>query len=277
MWKGLWSGFLRRWLGKGMRPPFDIWYRLGRLTARVFLPTFGSVEVVGQGRVPEGGPLIVAANHQSYADAPLLVYAISRPLFFLAKQGLFKGWGASFAMRMWHAYPVREDGQASDSLRWAKHILSGDRALLVFPEGKRNPGSLGEGVDGLTYLALRSGAPILPVAITGTERAPTLWRIPFHFQRLRVAIGEPFCLPAVEGRVDRRELRAMTARIMTRIAELLPPAYRGCYAESVGVDAEPDAPLEPKEPLVSENGHSPIAGTPPDRREPSATSHTSPG
>ncbi len=246
-------------------PPFDLWYRLGRTTARVFLPTFGRVEVVGRARVPEHGPLIVAANHQSFADPPLMVYAISRPLFFLAKRGLFKGPVVSSALRMWHAYPVNEDGQASDSLRWARTILSRDRALLVFPEGKRNPGAMGEGNDGLTYLALRSGAPILPVGITGTEKAPTLLRIPFHFQRLKVVIGEAFHLPAVEGRVDRAELREMTLRIMTSIAELLPPDYRGCYAEKM--DAAANAPAED-----GEAGRAPLSGGAAGYGEPSVAS-----
>lgn len=216
--------------------PFDIWYRLGRVAARIFLPTFGSVEVVGRSRVPQDGPLIVAANHQSFSDPPLLVYAISRPLFFLAKRGLFTGPLVSLALRMWHAYPVKEDGKAPDSLRWAQQTLSAGRALLVFPEGKRNPGALGEASDGLTYLALRSGAPILPVGITGTEKAPTLLRIPFHFQRLKVVMGEPFHLPTVTGRVDRAQLRETTRLIMTRIAELLPPEYRGFYADCVRAD-----------------------------------------
>ncbi len=220
-------------------PQLDIWYRTGRLLARIFLPTFGSVEVVGREHVPLSGPLIVAANHQSYADPPVLVYAISRPMFFLAKGGLFVGPLVSYVLRMWHAYPVKQNGQAADSLRWAKEILSQDRALLVFPEGKRNPGALGEGVDGLTYVALRSGAPILPVGITGTEQVASMARIPFHFKRLKVVIGEPFTLPVVEGRVDRLELREMTHRIMDRIAELLPPDYRGYYAERRAGSAGP--------------------------------------
>ena len=218
-------------------PRLDIWYRAGRLLTRIFLPTFGSVEVVGRGHVPLEGPLIVAANHQSYADPPVLVYAISRPMFFLAKRGLFVGPLVSYVFRMWHAYPVKQNGEAADSLRWAREILARDRALLVFPEGKRNPGGLGEGVDGLTYVALRSGAPILPVGITGTEKVASMARIPFHFKRLKVVIGEPFTLPVVEGRIDRLELREMTHRIMGRIAELLPPDYRGFYAEQSAASA----------------------------------------
>ncbi len=220
-------------------PQLDIWYRTGRLLARIFLPTFGSVEVVGRDRVPLEGPLIIAANHQSYADPPVLVYAISRPMFFLAKRGLFVGPLISYVLRMWHAYPVKQNGEAADSLRWAREILSRDRALLIFPEGKRNPGALREGIDGLTYVALRSGAPILPVGITGTEKVASMARIPFHFKRLKVVIGEPFTLPMVEGRVDRLELRDMTHRIMDRIAELLPPDYRGFYAERRAASAGP--------------------------------------
>lgn len=229
-------------------PPFDLWYRFGRALARIFLPTFGSVEVVGKSRIPHDGPLIVAANHQSLLDPPLLVYAISRPLFFLAKSGLFMAPGVTCALKMWHAYPVNEDGVAADSLRWARKTLDRGRALLVFPEGKRNPGALGDGIDGLTYVALRSGAPILPVGIVGTEKSPALLRIPFHFQRLKVVIGEPFHLPKVEGRVDRDELTRLTRHVMERIAGLLPPEYRGVYDSPAAGDApaEPDLDAEPE-------------------------------
>ncbi len=213
--------------------PFDCWYRLGQVLARIFIPTFGSIRVTGREHVPRTGPLIIVANHQSNADPPVMVYAIPRAVFFMAKRSLFWGPVISYLLRSVHVYPVDRDGRDMDALRWAQRTLDSGKALLVFPEGTRSPGALRKATDGLAYLALSSGAPILPVAMTGTERIRGMFRIAFHFQRLRVTVGEPFTLSRGEGRLDRAQLQAATGEVMKRIAELLPPEYRGAYAGSV--------------------------------------------
>ena len=212
--------------GRGL----DFWYRLGRVLARIFIPTFGSIEVVGRENVPPYGPLIVAPNHQSNADPSVLVYAIGRPLWWMAKRELFSNPLNAYFMRAVHVHPIDRDGRDLEALGWAQETLAADRALVLFPEGTRSPGALSEGTDGATYIALRSGAPILPVAITGTERIRGMAKIAFHFQRLRVVIGEPFTLPVVEGRLEREVLHSLTDQVMERIAALLPPEYRGAYA-----------------------------------------------
>ena len=220
--------------------PFDCWYRLGRLLSRVFIPTFGSIRVTGREHVPQGGPLIIVANHQSNADPPVVVYAIPRPVYFMAKRSLFRGPVVSYLLRAVHVYPVNRDGRDVDALKWALRTLDSGKALLVFPEGTRSPGGLRRATDGLAYLALSSGAPVLPVGITGTERIRGMFRIAFHFQRLHVTVGEPFTLPRSGERIDREQLQAATGEVMRRIAALLPPSYRGAYAEELsgGVDGE---------------------------------------
>ena len=222
------------------RPRIDCLYRLGRLLSRIFLPTFGSIRVAGRENVPAAGPLIIAANHQSNADPPVLVYAVSRPINFMAKRSLFANAFVSFFFRMLHVYPVDRDGRDVDALRWALRMLDAGEALLIFPEGTRSPGALSEASDGLAYLALASGAPVLPVGIAGTERIGAMLRIPFHFQRLSVNVGEPFTLPAPDGRIDRAALRAGTNAIMERVAALLPPSYRGAYASPVATEDAPE-------------------------------------
>ncbi len=212
--------------------PFDCWYRLGQVLARIFIPTFGSIRVMGREHVPRTGPLIIVANHQSNADPPVMVYAIPRAVFFMAKRSLFWGPVISYLLRAVHVYPVDRDGRDMDALRWAQRTLDSGKALLIFPEGTRSPGALRKATDGLAYLALSSGAPVLPVALTGTERIRGMFCIAFHFQRLRVTIGEPFTLLRGEGRLDRAQLQAATGEVMKRIAELLPPEYRGAYAGS---------------------------------------------
>ena len=213
------------------RPRVDCLYRLGLLLARVFLPTFGSIRVTGRENVPPAGPLIIAANHQSNADPPVLVYAVPRPLNFMAKRDLFANPVVGWFLRALHVYPVDRDGRDVDALRWALRMLAGGETLVIFPEGTRSPGALGKASDGLAYLALSSGAPVLPVAITGTERIRGMLRIPFHFQRISVAIGEPFAPPPPAGRIERAALKDATREIMERVAALLPPSHRGAYAD----------------------------------------------
>lgn len=218
--------------------PFDCWYRLGKVLSRIFIPTFGSIRVTGQEHVPRTGPLIIVANHQSNADPPVMVYAIPRGIFFMAKRSLFWGPVVSYLLRAVHVHPVNRDGRDTDAVRWALQTLESGRALLIFPEGTRSPGALRKATDGLAYLALSSGAPVLPVAMTGTEHIRGMFRIAFHFKRLRVNIGEPFLLPRPEGRLDRTQLQDATNEVMARIAALLPPSYRGAYAGSVAADEE---------------------------------------
>ena len=221
------------------RPRVDCLYRLGLLLARVFLPTFGSIRVTGRENVPPAGPLIIAANHQSNADPPVLVYAVPRPLNFMAKRDLFVNPVVGWFLRALHVYPVDRDGRDVDALRWALRMLAGGETLLIFPEGTRSPGALSEASDGLAYLALSSGAPVLPIAIAGTERIRGMLRIPFHFQRISVAIGEPFAPPPPAGRIERAALKDATREIMERVAALLPPSHRGAYADAA--DAQENA------------------------------------
>ncbi len=214
-----------------MRKRTNFWYWFGRKFASGMMRTFGRVEVVGMENIPPFGPLIVASNHQSNADPPLLAAVFNRPLYFMGKRGLYINRVVGYFLRRFHVYPVDRDGHDVDAVGWALRLLERDQAMVVFPEGIRSRRGLREPEDGVTYLALRSQAPIVPVAITGTERIPGYIRIGFHFQRLRVVIGPPFTLPQVEGAISRPVLRSLTNVIMERIAQLLPPEYQGIYRD----------------------------------------------
>jgi len=208
----------------------DTVYRVCRAGMRTVLRLFADWEVEGVENVPMWGPLIVASNHLSNLDPPLLTASIPRRLHFLAKRTLFKPGVAQF-LRAYGAYPLDRDGRDVGALAWALRLLQRDGAIALFPEAHRNPyRGMQRAVPGVALLALRSGAPILPVAITGTERLQPLWRIPFPTGRIRVRIGPPFSLPLVEGRPSREVLQALADQVMHRIALLLPPEYRGVYA-----------------------------------------------
>ena len=219
--------------------PFDLWYRIGRLVARVMMGTFGRIEITGLENVPPFGSVILAVNHQSNADPPVMVYTMKRPVWFMAKRGLFKGPVASYFLHAVHVFPVDRDGRDVDAVHWAIQMLRQDKVLLLFPEGTRSPGKLRLATDGLTYLAMRSQAAIVPVGITGTEHLPGFARIVFPFRRITVSIGQAFTLPRIEGRVPREVLASLTTTIMERIAAQLPPEYHGAYAGAYARAAEP--------------------------------------
>ena len=175
-------------------------YELGTGLARLQFTLFSRWKVEGRESIPPRGPLIVAANHLSNADPPVVVASSSRELHSLGKEGLFKNPLGGWFFSRCHVHPVKEGSVDRNALRWALKVLERDGAVLVFPEGAR---SLARGLQpakpGIGYLAFKSQAPVLPVAVTGTEHVPGYWRIAFPLCRMHVRFGEPFTLPAIEG------------------------------------------------------------------------------
>jgi 1-acyl-sn-glycerol-3-phosphate acyltransferase len=202
--------------------------------ARFCLTLFARWRVEGKEAVLPQGPLLVVSNHLSNADPPVLMASLSRRLNILAKRELFHFKPASLLLYSIGAFPVNPSKDVA-AIRWAMDSLNHDRALLAFPEGSRSPNArLQQGKPGVGYLALHTQAPILPVAITGTEKIPGYWRVAFPFCSINVSIGQPFTLPAIDGKLTSQLLQHLTDMIMQRIADLLPPEYRGYYGAANG-------------------------------------------
>lgn len=219
-----------------------VFYRVCIWLMRVVVWVFGRYEVVGAERMPRRGPVIVVANHLNNADPPLLGASLPRRIRFMAKQELFDS-AAGWVVRGFGAFPVRRFEADLGALRVAEHILKEGGVLGMFPEGHRSrTGGMGPAQPGTALVALRSGAPLLPVGITGTEAITTplvLLRKP----RIRVVVGELFTLPATR-RLTAEQVRAGTDEIMRRIAALLPERYRGVYAGEVRTAMTPSTPGE---------------------------------
>ena len=199
--------------------------------ARVCFRTLARWSVEGKDLVPPGGPFILACNHLSNADPPFLAASLRRRLNFLGKSGLFSNPISSFLIRSVGVQPLDDRGLNLVALRWVLERLRQGDAVALFPEGTRSrTGAMGRANPGIAYLATKSQATILPVAITGTENIPGFWRIALPLCRVSVTVGTPFALPVIEGRIDRDLLEHLTDTIMHRIAVLLPPEYRGYYA-----------------------------------------------
>jgi 1-acyl-sn-glycerol-3-phosphate acyltransferase len=205
-------------------------YGAGRQLARFCFNVLGRLEVTGREAVPPFGPLIVVANHLTFNDPPVLVPSIPRTLHFLGKKELFNNPVGDTLMRGFNVYPVDRDTAGLGAMRAALDLLARDKAVVIFPEGRRSPTrSLMEVMQGAAYLAIKSQAPILPVGIYGTEKF-SHWRMPLPLCRFRVNIGPPFTPPVLEGRVSKAVVSSIMDLIMQRVAMQLPEEYRGIYA-----------------------------------------------
>jgi len=215
--------------------------RASNLFGRTFLQCFTRVDVEGLEHVPTSGALILASNHISNADPPLianwLTPALCRPVHWMAKAEALEWPLAGWFMRQNGAFGIRRGAADTEAFRLAKSVLDDGRVLGTFPEGTRSPtGALQPAKDGVTLLALRTGAPILPIGVAGTDRFwprdRTLWRIG---GRISMRVGEPFVVERGVGPDGRREsLDDVTTRLMLHIAELLPERHRGVYGPLVG-------------------------------------------
>ena len=212
---------MRSWF---YRPGSGICGFIGRL--------FFGARVEGTEHIPREGAFIAVANHCSNFDPPLLGWAVGnsvgRVVHFMAKIEMrtwpIIGWLATQS----GVYFVRRGENDRAAQRFSLDALADGRPIAVFPEGTRSRnGRMREFKPGAAYLALRSGAPILPVGIAGTHAMfPGRSRLP-HPTRIRIRIGEPFVLAAVpEGRVPRQAIEQGTQRIHDAIIELLPEAQR---------------------------------------------------
>ncbi|MBI2858518.1 MAG: 1-acyl-sn-glycerol-3-phosphate acyltransferase [Chloroflexi bacterium] len=200
-------------------------WRIAEAINRAGFSVFSRLTVVGKENVPLHGSLLVVCNHLRMADIPLLAAALPRKLVFVGKQEL---WKTAFFRNLgnWYdCFPVDRTTVDLKSLRQSLQVLREEGALVIFPEGSRSrDGVLQPGHPGAALIALRSHARVLPVAITGTDKAgggAWLWRRP----RLSVNIGSPFLLDGADR--GKEELSRHTATIMQSIAALLPEDRRG--------------------------------------------------
>jgi cytidylate kinase len=221
--------------------------RLGSWVLRVIARLLARIHFVGDDAPLPAGPLIVAANHASSADPPLigafLNARLDRPVNWLGKRELVETPVIGWAMRRVPIHPVDRRGADTEAFRTAMRILESGNVLAVFPEGTRSPnGALQEARDGAAVLALRSGATVLPVGLADTD---LLWPrgslLPRPRREVTIRFGRPFRVAdELDAGLDRRDQKSAATRlIMTRIAELLPPRQRGVYAVATSAAHDP--------------------------------------
>jgi 1-acyl-sn-glycerol-3-phosphate acyltransferase len=207
--------------------PMFLW-RLIRGIVRLIVAIMYDVHLVGRQNVPETGPLIVASNHLSWADVVLIPAFLKRKVVSMAKEETFQG-KTGWLVRFFGAFPVKRGEADRQSLRTAEEQLKAGRVLSIFPEGTRSKiHKLGQAHAGMGMIALRSGAAVLPVAIYGSENAFKKFR-----PRITITFGEPMILTPKGKKITRQDIDESTEQVMLRIASMLPPEYRGVYAEKL--------------------------------------------
>jgi 1-acyl-sn-glycerol-3-phosphate acyltransferase len=183
-------------------------------------------------QVPDRGPLIVVTNHVNMLEIPIIYTHLQpRPVTGMVAAVRWNNCWSRWLLDVCGTIPLRRGEADVAALRRAIAALKEGRILIVDPEGTRSGhGRLQKGHAGVVLLALRSGAPLLPVVFYGSEHyrenLRRLRRTDFH-----ISVGRPFYLDAGGVRVTRQVRRQMIDEVMVQMSALLPPAYRGVYSD----------------------------------------------
>lgn len=188
-------------------------------------------EVEGQDNIPLFGPTIVMINHIAFIDPFVVLHVFPRNIVPLAKREVYEYPVVGIFPHIWGVIPVDRDGGDRQALRKSEYVLAAGETILIAPEGTRGP-ALQNVHDGVAFLAARTAAPILPVAITQTEGFPT-WPLSKRWRQpgAKVCFGQPFKFVQADRRPNREMLRKMTDEAMIVLARLLPERHRGIYSD----------------------------------------------
>lgn len=197
-------------------------YWLGWMSFGAAFRTLFGLRIKGRENLITEGPVLVACNHQSFLDPPLIGNLYQTEMVFLARKTLFVGPFKWLYLR-WNAIPVDQDRPDMSSLKTIIRKLKEGHRVLVFPEGQRTPdGEIGEAAPGIGLIAAKSGAVIQPVRIYGAREALPRGSARIRFARITVCIGPPIRLTPDELKdtVGKEGYERLTARIMGAIAAL---------------------------------------------------------
>ncbi len=194
-------------------------YQSVRLLLMCFVKTLYRVRVHGRENIPGRKPFIICSNHINWLDPVIIGTAFpgSYQVHFMAKKELFSNFIFSYLLLKVGAFPLKRKDADYAAIRKAYQLLEDGKVLGLFPEGSRSKsGKLQKPYNGAALIAVRSGVPVLPVAISGPYRP---------FKPLHLFIGPPFVLPPLnyEHKEDKKaQLKAMSYHIMEHIGNLLP-------------------------------------------------------
>jgi len=191
-----------------------------------FLANIDTVE--GVENLPATGAAILMINHIAFIDPIVVLGNLPRNIVPLAKSEVFwiPVWG--IFPWLWQVIPVRRQELDRKALQLALDVLAAGEIILVAPDGTRRP-AMAQGKEGVAYLAYKSGAPVIPVAIEGTRGYPRFPR--GHGPGAQIKLGKPFRFKRLSKRPSREQLRQMTDEALYLLAGMLPEHRRGYYSD----------------------------------------------
>ncbi|MCC6444738.1 MAG: 1-acyl-sn-glycerol-3-phosphate acyltransferase [Armatimonadetes bacterium] len=210
---------------------------LGRWLARAAFGVCGGIRAEGREHVPATGGVLFTPNHISDSDPLAVFWACPRPAWFMAKEELFSIPALGPFIRLFRAFPVKRDSADRTALRRAEEILGAGECLVVFPEGRiSETGAIQPIQPGVALIALRTGVPVVPVAVRGTNRVLPYGRLlPRRGGRVTVTFGTPLSFADLKGK------RGATATAAERIAAAI-AALLGVEPPPIAGQASPASP-----------------------------------
>ncbi|MGM0440895.1 MAG: lysophospholipid acyltransferase family protein [Elusimicrobiota bacterium] len=185
-------------------------YWIARTLAVILFKVFFRLKITGKDNIPPGG-FIIASNHSSLIDPPLMGAVFSRGVYFMAKKELFEIPVFGKLIRMTHAFPVNRGRPGPETIKRALKLLNTGKILLIFPEGTRKSRRARPGVS---MLAHKTSVPVLPVRVINNARVNEL-------APLKVKIGQKLQFPRPPaGKVDTKEYRNFAGKVMERVYSL---------------------------------------------------------
>jgi 1-acyl-sn-glycerol-3-phosphate acyltransferase len=239
------------------QPPAGRRAALGRLIWRVLFRAFYRTSIVDDGLVPATGPVLMASNHSGLIDGPLVMGLAPRPAHFMVKREMFHGIAGAI-LRGLGQIPVDRTVADRTAIGTTLAVLARGDVVGVFPEGSRGRGDVTSVHAGVTFLALASGAPVVPVACLGTRPAGAgPGRLVRPFSRLAVVFGEPFRLEAPAGMPRREANRVLTEQLRQRLA-----AHVQASSERTGIPLYGASDTVPQGVVVDDGADPSVAGLP---------------
>ena len=201
-----------------MNPYYWFCYHLIKLVGRVFF----RLRVVHGERMINHGPVILASNHESYLDPPLVGSVADRAIFFLARKTLLAGPFFGWLLPKLNVIPVDQEGNDRSALKALIRILKAGEGTLVFPEGERtHDGHLRPALPGLGFVIAKTLAPVVPMRIFGAREALPRGSGRVRIYPITVVVGEPIYFTAADLQPPGKELYTrLSQRVMDAIAAL---------------------------------------------------------
>ncbi len=189
-------------------------YMFGRFLCWLGFAIYAPIKISGRSNIPNKGGFIIAGNHISYLDPLVLGVAVFRPLNYMARDTLFRNRVFAWILRHVNVFPLKRNSADFGAIKEALKRLKKGEGLVLFPEGTRSAdGTITEGLEGVGFLARKSGVPVIPAFIDGTQKAMPKGSKGIRPARLKVVFGRPLFFSADDGLTDTDR----TKRIMKQI------------------------------------------------------------